>query len=140
MKYDKYIVRVWEHKGEIREAPYKREIVPLLGPERRGVKEMNVNITFIDPYSGTQYHAHVISELIYVISGRGEVLIENEKYEIIPDTVFYLPKDVFHQLKNTGPETLKLLNVFAPGMNREMQKSKIVVNSPPDEADIVTPQ
>ncbi len=131
MKYGKYVIRAWEKRGELREEPYKREIVPLFGPERGGVQEINVNVTYIHPFSRTQYHNHVICELIWVVTGRGEVLLEDEKYDLEPDTVFFVPKGVFHHIINQSTETMKLINVFAPGMNREEQKKRIVVKEPP---------
>jgi len=131
MKFGQYIIRVWEKRGEIREAPYKREIVPLFGPERGGIEEFNVNVTYIDPFSKTQYHNHVIAELIWVVSGRGEVLMEDEKYSLEPDTVFYVPKKVFHHIINKSAETMKLINVFAPAMGREEQKKQIIIKEPP---------
>lgn len=134
--YEKFVVRPWKEKGEFKEAPHKRQIVPLFGPERRNVPEMNVNIAYIDPYSSTSYHNHVIGELIYVVTGRGTGLIGEESFSIEPDTIFWAPKDVFHQVVNTGGETMKLLTVFAPGMNREDQKSRIVSKNPP--ADLKT--
>ncbi len=132
MKFDQYIIRVWEKRGEIRKTPYKREIVPLFGPERGGIQEFNVNVTYIDPFSKTQYHNHVIAELIWVISGRGEVLMEDEKYSLEPDTVFYVPKGVFHHIINMSAETMKLINVFAPAMRREEQKKQIIIKEPPE--------
>jgi mannose-6-phosphate isomerase-like protein (cupin superfamily) len=138
MKYEKFVLKIWEHRGEIREEPYKREIVPLFGPELRDVPEMNVNVTYINPFSGTNYHNHVIGELIFILSGRGEVLLENERYPLEPDVVFFIPAGVFHHVKNTGPETLKLFNVFAPGIERERQKSQIVIAEPPDESEIIS--
>jgi mannose-6-phosphate isomerase-like protein (cupin superfamily) len=129
--YEQYVVEAWKERGEIREEPYKREIVPIFGPEFRDVPEFNVNVTYINPFSGTQYHNHVLCELIWVVSGRGELLMEKEKYALGPDTVFYVPKGVFHHIINTSPETMKLINVFAPGMKREDQKKRIVVKEPP---------
>lgn len=131
MRFAQYVVRLWERRGEVREAPYKREIVPIFGPERGGIAELNANVTYIDPGSGTNYHSHVIGELIWVVSGRGEALLEDERYELQPDTVFFVPKGVFHHVRNTSPETMKLYNVFAPGMDREEQKRQIVVKDPP---------
>lgn len=133
MKYEKYVVKLWEKHGETKEAPFKREIVPIFGPEPEfeGIEELNANITYIDPFSGTNYHTHVIGEIIWIVSGRGEVLLEDEKYDLEPDMVVFLPKGVFHCVRNTSRETLKLYNVFAPGMNREEQKSKIVSKEPP---------
>jgi mannose-6-phosphate isomerase-like protein (cupin superfamily) len=131
-KYERYVVKLWERRGEVREAPYRREIVPVFGPEREGIDELNANVTYIDPWSGTNYHNHVIAELIWVVAGRGEVLLEDERYSLEPDMVFFIPKGVFHHIRNTSPETLKLYNVFAPGLDRETQKRSIVVKDPPN--------
>lgn len=131
MKYDGYVVKLWERRGEVKEAPFKREIVPIFGPERGGILELNANVTYIDPLSGTNYHSHVIGELIWVVTGRGELLLDEEKYALEPDMVLFIPKGVFHHVKNTSPETMKLYNVFAPGMDREEQKKQIVVKEPP---------
>ena len=59
------------------------------------VGEFNLNVTFIDPYSCTQYHKHTLAEAIYVISGRGEALIGQERYQLEPDIAFHVPKGVF---------------------------------------------
>ncbi|RKX73369.1 MAG: hypothetical protein DRP87_19020 [Spirochaetes bacterium] len=131
--YEHFVIRAWKERGELCEKPYKREIVPLFGPELRKVPEFNVNITYIDPFSRTQYHSHVIAELIWVLSGHGEVLMEKEKYALEPDTVLYVPKGVFHHIINNSPETMKLINVFAPGMNRAEQKKRVVTKDPPVE-------
>lgn len=134
--YDHYVIRTWEHRGEIQKEPYKREIVPLLGPERRGVDSMNVGVTHIDTKMGTQYHKHVIDELIYIVSGRGKVIIDKYRYNLEPGMVIFFPKDVFHQVRNTGAETLNLFNVFAPGMVRELQRQKTTIADLPSEAEI----
>ena len=134
MKYDQLVVKLWKKRGEVKDAPYKREIVPIFGPEPEfaGIEELNANVTYIEPHSGTNYHSHVIGEIIWIVSGRGEVLLGDEKYDIEPDMVVFLPKGVFHCVRNNSPETLKLYNVFAPGMNREKQKSQIVVKEAPN--------
>jgi mannose-6-phosphate isomerase-like protein (cupin superfamily) len=132
MKYGRFVVKLWEKRGEAKEAPYKREIVPIFGPEREGIQELNANVTYIDPMSGTNYHNHIIGELIWVVSGRGELLLGEEKYELEPDMAVWIPKEVFHRIQNMSIETLKLYNIFAPGMDREEQKKTIVVRDPPE--------
>ncbi|GAH92678.1 unnamed protein product, partial [marine sediment metagenome] len=122
----------WKEKGDIREEPYKRETKPLFTMEKFGIKEFMLNVTFIDPYSGTPYHKHVeLAETIYVVSGRGEVVIGEEKYQLEPDIVFYVPKEVFHQITNKTAETLKIINVFAPAMYRDEHKKKTIIGVMP---------
>ena len=58
-------------------------------------------------------------------------VLKDEKYDLEPDTIFYVPNGVFHHIINTSAETMKLINVFAPGMDRDEQKKKIVVKNPP---------
>lgn len=132
MKYGRFVVKLWEKRGEVKETPYKREIVPIFGPEREGIQELNANVTYIDPMSGTNYHNHIIGELIWIVSGRGEILLGEEKYQLEPDMVVWIPKEVFHRIRNTSIETLKLYNVFTPGMDREAQKKTIVVMDLPE--------
>ena len=45
-----------------------------------------------------------------------------------PDIAFYVPKGVFSSHKKTA-ETLKLVNFFAPGMNREEHEKKLLLQS-----------
>jgi len=125
--YEKYVVKAWEEKGEIQKEPYKREIKPLFTMDKYGIEEFMLNVTFIDPYSRTQYHKHVLAEAIYVVSGRGEAILGEERYQLEPDIAFYVPKEVFHQVINKTAETLKLVNVFAPAMHRDEHKKKTVV-------------
>ena len=51
---------------------------------------------------------------MYIISGRGEAVIDDIKSKIYPDMLISVPKGVMHQLINTGDESLKLLWVYSP--------------------------
>ncbi len=131
--YENHVVKTWEQRGEIRKKPYKRTIKPIFGPDTGGggIQEFNLNVTSINPHSGTEYHNHVIGEAIYVVSGSGELMLGQERYQLKAGIAIYAPKGVFHQVINRTAQTLKLVNVFAPGMNREELKKRTVLRQPP---------
>ena len=76
---------------------------------------MSVGITIISPGDKTKYAAHETSEeIMYIISGRGEVVIDDVKSKIYPDMLISVPIASMHQLINTGDESLKVIWVFSP--------------------------
>jgi mannose-6-phosphate isomerase-like protein (cupin superfamily) len=121
----------WNETSDRREAPFERLVVPLFGPNLRGVQELNAHLVSIPPQSGTDYHTHVIGELIYIVSGTGVALMNDEQFDLKPDTVFWAPAGVFHHVRNTGNEQMKIFTVFAPGMVRKTQRSQIQRREPP---------
>jgi len=58
-------------------------------------------------------HSHIEEEeMYYVLSGRGEVIINDELYIIEPNDLLYIPKNSQHSLQNNGTEVLILLAIF----------------------------
>ena len=134
--YDHYVIKTWEHRGKIDKEPYKRERVPLLGPEFYRVDSMKISVTHIFPKMKSEYHKHIADEVIYIVSGFGKVILDKYRYNIEPGMVIFYPKEVFHQVINTGDETLNLFNVFAPGITLELNAKKTTINNPPSETEI----
>ena len=136
--YDHYVIKTWEreHRGKISKEPYKRERVPLLGPEFYGVDSMKISVTHIYTKMRSEYHKHIADEVIYIVSGRGKVMIDKYRYSIEPGMVIFFPKEVLHQVINTGDETLNLFNVFAPGITLELNAKKTIIVAPPSETEI----
>ena len=109
------IIKCWEEGGELIPEPFKRTIKVFYGPDKRNVPECNFTQAIIYPGYETHYHLHDRPELIYVISGRGIAVSDNEEYPIEADVVFWVPANVMHKVKNTGDDMLKLATVFIPG-------------------------
>lgn len=60
-------------------------------------------------------HTHDIQiETFYVISGRGEGLVGEERRTMEPGAWASVPPGVVHALRNTGDEPLELLAIFTP--------------------------
>ncbi len=109
------IVKASEEEGVKIPAPYSRRIKVLLAPDKNGVEELSFNFALIDPGSQTDYHGHDRPELIYVVSGEGDCVTADGKFEIKADTILWVLAEEEHQVINTGDSTLKLATAFFPG-------------------------
>lgn len=50
----------------------------------------------------------------YILTGEGTISIDDEDYELRPDTVVYVPAGSTHILENTGEEILRWIVIYAP--------------------------
>ncbi len=124
--YEKFVKRAWEEKGYQVPHPYHRTIKHVFAPDKGPVKELSFNFALLPAEGKTPYHKHDRGELIYVVTGRGECTIEDEKYLVEPDIVFWCPKETMHGIVNTGDETMKLATIFVPAYRSEELKSNIL--------------
>lgn len=93
----------------------------LVNPER-GSEDVVFRLTSMGPGGQDYWHAHDASEqLIFVRSGVGEIRVSRpddesnqETHALEPETFVYLPRNAYHQVKNTGEETLELIVIWAP--------------------------
>lgn len=92
----------------------------MCGPSVNGSEQMGAVSLFFDPGHGHSRHIHHdADQIIYVISGQGEHVIErqdgttvNEK--VGPGSLIYIPKGNYHSTFNTGWEPMRVLAVFSP--------------------------
>ncbi len=96
--------------------PYVRELKVLLSPSFQDVsKDLSIGIVTISPGQSGDPHIHDdAQEAWYVISGKGELIVGDEKAELIPDTLVVAPAGVEHQIINDSNEPLKVMFVFSP--------------------------
>ena len=59
-------------------------------------------------------HFHTYDEVIYILDGRGELLIGGETAELRAGSCVHLPARLVHCLANTGDSELRVLGVFRP--------------------------
>ena len=50
----------------------------------------------------------------HILTGKGKISIDDEDYELRPDTVVYVPAGSTHILENTGEEILRWIVIYAP--------------------------
>jgi len=68
-------------------------------------------------------HYHPNSEeVIYVVSGEGKVMIDNEVHIIKTGTTILFPQGSIHMVRNSGSEALKLICFFTSPVTLEDYK------------------
>lgn len=56
--------------------------------------------------------AHSTEELAYVVTGHGELRLEEGAVEYGPSTALYVPAGVWHAVANTGAEPVTMVFAF----------------------------
>lgn len=93
----------------------------LINPEW-GSDEVVFRLTSMGPGGQDHWHAHDSSEqLIFVRAGEGQIRISQpddednqETYPLKPESFVYLPRNAYHQVKNTGDDQLELIVMWIP--------------------------
>jgi oxalate decarboxylase/phosphoglucose isomerase-like protein (cupin superfamily) len=92
----------------------------MCGPQVTGSMGMGAVVLFFEPGQGHSRHHHEDAEqMIYVISGQGEHIIERddgstETVKIGAGSLIFIPKRAYHSTFNTGWEPMKVIAVFSP--------------------------
>jgi oxalate decarboxylase/phosphoglucose isomerase-like protein (cupin superfamily) len=94
-------------------------------PNVTNAERFSFGIAIIEPGKGHSKHNHPgVEEILYIISGQGEQMVEEERQQVKPGTLIHIPPDVYHETINTGWEPLKFIAIYAPpGVEAEIRKS-----------------
>jgi uncharacterized RmlC-like cupin family protein len=95
----------------------------LLGPECMGSERIRIKITEYQPGFSHKLHVHPTQEeVIYVLEGRGSSESQEDKIEIGPGSVVYVPAGVYHATTNLShSEPLRALIVKSPPDDKDNQ-------------------
>ena len=98
-------------------------------PEVNGSTGLSTAVVLMNPGKGHDRHNHPgAEEIIYVLSGTGEQMVEDEAGRPIvqtvgPGTTIYVPASRFHYTVNTGDTPMKVFVVYTPaGAELELRK------------------
>ncbi|MBL4575426.1 MAG: cupin domain-containing protein [Opitutaceae bacterium] len=70
----------------------------------------------LEPNGGqVPWHNQEQEEIYFVVKGRGEICVDNERQEIVGGQAVFLPPTKFHQLTNIGDEPLHMMYIYCPG-------------------------
>lgn len=111
-----------------RQAP----VTIVVDKSQRGVDAISLCIEDIVPDDGIPVHKHLNEvEVIYILKGTGIFTIGDKEFPVKEGSAGYIPKGVWHSLKNTGDDTLRMMFSFSPagfeGYFREIGVPKGVV-------------
>lgn len=92
-----------------------REWLLYVGPENTPAKNMTVGWATFPAGSAPPGHVHPTQEeIIYIISGHGELVTPEGTAELEPGTVVYIPIGLHHATVSNGPGPLEMVTSFSP--------------------------
>ena len=74
--------------------PYVRDLKVLISPElQEEVTDLSVGMTILPPGNSSSSHVHEgEAETWIIVSGQGEVVVDEERMPVGPESVVYLPE------------------------------------------------
>jgi mannose-6-phosphate isomerase-like protein (cupin superfamily) len=87
----------------------------LLGPQNSGAQNLVFGLADFPGGTLAAPHTHEAEEeILYVISGTGAIIAEEEEIRFEPGVAVLIPPGVPHQIRVDGEETLRVVTVFSP--------------------------
>ncbi len=78
----------------------------------QGVSSMEVWHQIMAPGAETPVHRHACEEVIFILSGSGQLSLEGETSGFQENSTLIVPPDAVHQLTNTGNKDLVLVSAL----------------------------
>lgn len=92
-----------------------RDWLHYIGPEINGAQNLTVGFSVFPPDSAPEGHVHPTQEeVIYIISGNGELVTPQGTAALEPGTCVYIPVGLHHQTVSHGPDPLEMVTSFSP--------------------------
>ena len=106
---------IHESEIEAKDLPGRKHKM-IVGPWNFG-KSQNMCFGTADFLSNSHAPEHVHEneeEIIYFISGYGEMFFDGKSEKIREGSIAYIPPAVKHSIKNDSSETMRIVYVFSP--------------------------
>jgi mannose-6-phosphate isomerase-like protein (cupin superfamily) len=101
-----------------------REIRDLINGKTVGAKTISLRITDVLPGEVcTPGHTHTVcEEVIFILSGKGDIKIGEEVFPMKVGDAIYLPTGVGHLIRNTGKEMMRMACSFSsPDFSQDLK-------------------
>ncbi len=91
-----------------------------VGPEVNAARQFSGGVVDLPPGKGHTRHNHPgAEEIIFIISGTGEQMVEDDQgnpivREVTTGCTVFVPESRFHSTLNTGDEPMKIFVVYSP--------------------------
>ncbi len=86
-------------------------------------KYLTTTMVEIKPGGEQRVHQHIPEQIYYMLEGRGEMIVADEKAEVVPGDCIFIPSGESHGLKNIGRELLRYFSAAAPSFKKEELES-----------------
>ena len=92
--------------GDIAPGTFIRQ---LISEEKEGAPVYNMRMIEIKQGGHTPDHTHPYEHENFVVAGQGQVTIAGKDYDLKEGDVVFVPPNIRHQYRNTGPDTFRFL-------------------------------
>ena len=91
--------------AEVFEGVFSRQ---LLNKKVGGSAAITIGELKIKPGAALPTHVHYVEEALVVVTGQGEVIMEDESFKVHANMTVLLPAGKRHKIVNTGSEMVKI--------------------------------
>ena len=84
-----------------------------LASHKDGLNNCEVWMQTVEPGAETPVHYHDCEEVVVIMSGSGQLSINDKVIEFGPNSTLIIPPDIVHQLVNSGSEEIRLIASFS---------------------------
>jgi mannose-6-phosphate isomerase-like protein (cupin superfamily) len=93
---------------------YKAKMWTFITPKMQDNKAFELMLTTIEPGGSAETVTHATEHAYYVVSGRMQVTVEGQQFNLGPGSCLYMDKEAAHGLKVVGDEPVSFVVIFAP--------------------------
>ncbi|WP_208722239.1 cupin domain-containing protein [Rhodococcus qingshengii] len=123
MKTNKYILRRGDIDGYKPDNHDRTVNYRIIGADTVGAKNIEISIGEIEPGGSAEYHAHhPIEQVVYVIEGEGEGMIDGQTATFRTGDWIFVPAGAFHGFTATGQTPARLLVIYSPPLEKNVDK------------------
>jgi mannose-6-phosphate isomerase-like protein (cupin superfamily) len=94
---------------------------------RIGSEQLEQRVIRFAPGRSKEHSLDDRQEVVYVVSGRGTLVIEGRPHELEPETAAYIAAGERFEVDNPGPEELLVVAVSLPQTNRDPKPEQRIV-------------
>lgn len=118
------VINSWEVKPFICDETYSSKM--LLDDIAAGGKSIHMNEGTLKGGCSTSGGVHTATEIYYVVKGEAVLHLGEEKTDIKPGSIVYIPAGVFHALDNKSlTEDFVLLTLWEDASHNEVYKTRL---------------
>lgn len=78
-------------------------------------KHFSIGNVLLEPRGGqVPWHNHEQEEVYFIVEGRGEMCLGEERQTVTSGQMVYIPPGIFHQLTNLGATPLRMIYCYGP--------------------------
>ena len=118
------VINSWEVKPFVVDQDYSSKMV--LDDIIAGGKSIHINEGTLKAGCSTPGAFHPATEIYYIVRGEAVLHLGNEKFDIKPGSVVYIPAGVFHSLDNRSKtEDFVLLTLWEDTKHNEVYHARL---------------